>query len=78
MFDLFHRDSLRFHKLRNRQGRLGLIEARPGAAAQLLGAEGGDVDVKKTALDGRRFRVNDRAIFGCGRRLGDSVHLDFV
>ena len=53
--DLFHRDSFRLHGLGDGNGFFGLVEAGTGAAAQLLGAKGGHVDVEKTAFDRRRL-----------------------
>ena len=74
--DLFHRHALGLDELGDRDGRFRLIEAGPRASAQLFGTKGGHIDVEKSALDGRRFLVDDRAFFArLGGRLRGGIYL---
>src|SRR4026209_1217834 len=59
---LFPRDALGLDVLGD-DGLFGVLETGPGAAAQLLGAQRGDVDVEKTALARRGLFEDDRRFF---------------
>ena len=53
----------------------GLVETRTRAAAQLLGAQRGNVHIQEAAFDRRRLGMNNRFVVFRGLGVNDRIHL---